>query len=262
MSSYEAISKFSSDFSSFEFHTTSSDTFLSPEDILSKTGPIWHGTAIAWHSSFSSFTSKLPIVSTRFCGVQLKTDDLEIIAYTAYLPTSGQDEGFLEEIALLTHDLHQNISSNSTIIIGMDANTSKKSTSRRQEAFSNFKREFHLESILPGDEPTFHHNNGVSETQIDYILTNNRKLVSFLKQLCKKEDPVNLSSHDALVGKISISTNKKEDDIDFTETYEVFEPKKIIWGQNEEYKDMTIKILSQLMINLNTSQLLQKCHLK
>ena len=69
-----------------------------------------------------------------------------------------------------------------------------------------------------------------------------------MKQLCKKDDPVNLSSHDALVGKISIFTNKKEDDTDFTETYEVFEPKKIMWGENEEYKNMTTKILSQLLL--------------
>ena len=229
MSSYEATPKLSSDFSSYEFLTTSSDTFLPPEEILIKTGPTWHGTALGWHSSFTPHMTKLPIISTRFCGVLLKNELLDIIAFTAYLPTAGQDDEFLEEIALLTNDIANNISSNTNIIIGLDANCSNKSTIRRKDAFDTFTNEFSLESILPGDEPTFHHNDGVSETQIDHILTNNLRLVTFLKQRCKKEEHSNLSSHDAIIGRIKTEKEcKKDDDIDYSDSYEDFVPKKII----------------------------------
>ena len=89
----------------------------------------------------------------------------------------------------------------------------------------------------------------MSESQIDHILTNNRELVSFLNHLCKKDDPLNLSSHDALVGKIKISKFKEKDDVDYTDTYEAFQPTKIIWNQNQEYQEMTANILGQLLSN-------------
>ena len=43
--SYEAPEKFSNDFSKYEFHVTSCDSFLHPEELILKTGPTWHGTA-------------------------------------------------------------------------------------------------------------------------------------------------------------------------------------------------------------------------
>ena len=115
LSSYEANTKFSTDFSSYEFLTTSCDTFLPPEDILLKTGPTWHGTAIGWNSSFNSFINRIPLISTRFCGVKVKKETLDIVAYTAYLPTAGLDEEFIEEISLLTDDLIKHNSTTSTL---------------------------------------------------------------------------------------------------------------------------------------------------
>ena len=171
MSSYEAIRKFSNDFPSYEFHTTSSDSFLPPEDIMLKTGPVWHGTALGWHSTFASNISKFPTVSTRFCGIKLKTEHIDIIAYTVYLPTMGQDDDFLEEISMLAHDISNHATPESTIIIGIDANTSIKSSTRRQEAFTTFKSEFMLKTILPGDDPTLDSQNLRSTTFSQMILS-------------------------------------------------------------------------------------------
>ena len=108
-------------------------------------------------------------------------ETLDIVAYTAYLPTAGLDEEFLEEISLLTDDLIKHTSTTSTLLIGLDANCSEKSSPRRKEAFAVFTKECSLKTILPGKEATFHHNNGVSET-LDHILCNNLKLVSFLRE--------------------------------------------------------------------------------
>ena len=66
--SYEAEQRFKNDFQSYNFHTTSSDMFLAPEDLLLKQGPTWHGTAIGWHRSFQQNIEKIPAVSERFCG--------------------------------------------------------------------------------------------------------------------------------------------------------------------------------------------------
>ena len=245
---HEATSRFSSDFSEYEFQTTSIDTFLSPEDIILQKGPVWHGTAIGWHSSVSSHVITIPVVSTRFCGIKLNYNGSLILAYTAYLPTAGQDEEFFEEMSILSHDINKYVSSNSILVIGLDANSSVKSSSRRQEAFFNFKQKFKLSTILPGNEPTFHHNNGISESHIDHILTNNINIVSFLQQKCKLEDSTNISSHDAILGrlKLNLKQNKNEEK-DFKETYTEFTPKKLIWESNIEYQKMTAAILRNLL---------------
>ena len=245
--SFEAKSFFSQDFTDYEFETTSSDTFLSAEEIILQRGPVWHGTAIGWHSSFSSFIKTIPVVSTRFCGINLNYNGLNIIAYTAYLPTSGQDDDFIEEISTLSHDISENITKHTMLIIGMDANTSNKSSSRRQEAFSLFTNKFQLQTILPGSEPTFHHNNGVSESQIDHILTNNLSAVTFLKQICKLDSPTNLSSHDVIMGTLKLQKLNEEEETDHTDSYEEFVPKKILWTENPEYQRVTAEILENLL---------------
>ena len=94
----------------------------------------------------------------------------------------------------------------------MDANVSMKSNNRRIKAFEEFKETFQLETTFYGNQPTFHHNNGSSESQIDYILTNNLNVVSFLELKCKHNDSDNLSSHDALVASIQgISIDQTDD---------------------------------------------------
>ena len=248
MPSFEAKSSFSQDFPDYEFETTSSDSFLPAEDIILQRGPVWHGTAIGWHSSISSFIKTIPIVSTRFCGIKLEYSGIDIIAYTAYLPTSGQDDEFIEEISNLSHDISENVTRKTVIVIGMDSNSSQKSSSRRQEAFSLFTEKFQLQTILPGSKPTFHHNNGVSESQIDHILTNNPNAVTFLKQICKLDDPVNISSHDVILGNLKIlKVNNEEEEIDYSNTYEEFIPTKIIWTENQEYQRITAEILNNLL---------------
>ena len=79
----------SNDFQEFNFLTTSADMFLPTEDLILKSGPVWHGTALGWKKSVEKFITKLNVVSDRFCGVKYETkSDSSVIAYTAYLPTS------------------------------------------------------------------------------------------------------------------------------------------------------------------------------
>ena len=74
--------------------------------------------------------------------------------------------------------------------------------------------------MLPGDDPTFHHNNGSSESQIDHILTNNRELINLYQHLCKHDDETNLSSHDASIGSIKLEKITTIEEIDYSDTYE------------------------------------------
>ena len=64
----------------------------------------------------------------------------------------------------------------------------------------------------------------------------------------KKDDPSNLSSHDALIGRIRMSTNNESIEKDYSDTYEAFEPRKILWKESQEYKSMTSAIPARVFI--------------
>ena len=124
------------------------------------------------------------------------------------MPTSGQDEAYLEVLEQLDFDIKNNITGKSIILIGLDSNQSDKSSKRRTSAMEGFKKQFSLKSVLLNNQPTFHHNNMTSMSQIDHILYhipgNITAKVELEKHLCKLENSQNLSSHDAILGKISI----------------------------------------------------------
>ena len=110
------------------------------------------------------------VVSERFCGISYLNDKSNILSYTVYLPTSGLDEEFLEVLSQLCSDINQYKQENSAIIIGADTNQSKKSSKRRIAAMHRFIQDFFLKPVLISDDPTFHHNNQTSVSQIDQIL--------------------------------------------------------------------------------------------
>ena len=110
------------------------------------------------------------MISDRFCGIEYKDNQTVMLAYSVYLPTSGKDDKFLEVLSSLSADINMHNKHNADIVLGCDTNQSSKSTRRRTCAMANFLSEFSLNTILENDEPTFHHNNLTSESQIDHIL--------------------------------------------------------------------------------------------
>ena len=55
------------DFPNYSFHFSSSDMFISPEDLLLQTGATWHGTALGWNKSIEKMVTRLTCVHERFC---------------------------------------------------------------------------------------------------------------------------------------------------------------------------------------------------
>ena len=173
------------------------------------------------------------------------------MAYSAYLPTSGQDDFFIEILSQLQYDIEQNISENCVVIVGIDSNCSSRSTKRRIEAMNKFLNKISLCTILTTNDATFHHNNGTSQTQIDHIykcIPNNSQIeVSLLHHLCKIEESSNLSSHDALIGKIKFPKESElNSQVDYSLSYSQFERKTPKWDLNnlQNYQEQTFKILN------------------
>ena len=208
--------------------------FIPEEEILHKKGPNWHGTSIAWNLDIAKFIRRLPVTSDRFCGLLYSSEECTFLAYSLYLPTSGQDEAFNEVLAALSADIVRYMTEDMGLIIGADTNQSVKSSQRRQMSMNEFKESFNLNSILFTDTPTFHHNNQTSSSQIDDILV--KKMdesiidITLHELLCKLEYPMNLSSHDVVVASLTLP-EKENDSIksDYTNTYKQFVVNKPKW---------------------------------
>ena len=91
----EIDSKLASDFPNYRFLSTASDMFTPAEELMLTPGTAWQGTTIGWSADIDSFVTKLPVISDRFCGVAYSDKQTSLLSYTAYLPTSGQDEEFM-----------------------------------------------------------------------------------------------------------------------------------------------------------------------
>ena len=180
--------------------------------------------------------------------------EVPVILYSTYLPTSGQDDDFLDILAQLKADIDNNIDKSMAIIIGADTNVSKKSTSRRYSAMQQFLESLSLESILDHQLPTFHHNNQSSESQIDHVYFSipekSRIRIKLKTQLCLKENPSNLSSHDVIVGEIVLPVDDQDnsEDKDFSSSYTPFLVQKPTWNGpgRERYQEETAKVLQDL----------------
>ena len=209
---YEAKKKLSEDFVNFNFLTTSSDMFLHPEDLILKSTPTWHGTAIGWPKHIDMYVQTIPTISERFCGIQYDYSDINIIAYSVYLPTSGKDDEFHEIVSSLLNNIEQYLNTKSILILGMDSNQSEKSTERRKNIMAVFCEHLNLKSIMCEEtNATFHHTNG-SESLIDHIYyfipTNVDIFIKLQDHLCKWNFSENISSHDAIIGSINFPTQE------------------------------------------------------
>ena len=138
-------------------------------------------------------------------------------------------------------------------MIGLDSNQSEKSTRRRTEAMERFREQFSLKTILLGDRPTFHHNNGTSVSQIDHILyfvpDNSNIKVKLHKHLCKLDNFANLSSHDALIGEVVLpAVEHCNEETDYSSTYTPFVVAKPKWSESglSGYQKQSKEVLQNL----------------
>ena len=177
---------------------------------------------------------------------------------TAYFPTLGQDEEFLEVLSLLDNDIATYHTENTVIILGTDSNVSSKSTNRRSEALQKFLKTFSLCSVLTSEAPTFHHNNQSSESQIDhiyyYIPAKSSLRLEFKDQLCLKDEPMNISSHDVIVGEAVFPiVDDTFDEKDESSSYTQFVVEKPKWNESgkEGYETETARVLQGLIEKYN-----------
>ena len=174
------------------------------------------------------------------------------------MPTSGKDEEFLEVLSQLSYDIENNLVENCSLLIGLDSNQSEKSSRRRTDGMKQFNEQFSFKTVLQNDEPTFHHNNQTSSSQIDHILyyvpEQSKVKVMLYRHLCQLDNSENLSSHDAIIGTISLpSSCKPSNEPDYSSTYTPFVRSKPVWSENGMigYQTESADILKKLANQFN-----------
>ena len=224
------------------------------EDKMLKSGQTWHGAAIGWHQDLHPEVAHLPSNNARLSGIKLSTNSGSILTISLYAPTSGKDDEFLECITDLTEYILSNFHSGDSLLIGTDSNCSTKSTPRRQACWMSFIQSFSL-FIHSTGAATFHHNNGFSESSIDFFLSSKNLKLENVRQLCTLDFPLNLSSHDPLLSSVRIAMPEKSHSR-FSHTYSNFNLERIIWDTNKipEYQNMASQALSQAIQYWNTPE--------
>ena len=234
----------------FSFKIATPDMFQHNEEKLMNSGPTWHGAAIGWHQELNHKISFPETNHERFIGIKLKltSGDCSLLLISLYAPTSGHDDDFLESVALLTEYICEHTAQGNQIVIGTDSNCSRKSTARRQDSWTSFCRLFSLK-IHRTDLPTFHHNNGTSESSIDCFAASSTLDLENLRQFCTLETPRNLSSHDPIMSAITVRDVSEKVESKFSNTYNNFNRENIIWDESKmsEYQELSAKALTDAL---------------
>ena len=155
------------------------------------------------------------------------------------------DDEFLEAVSHLSQYILLHASIGDQIVIGTDSNCSSKSTFRRRESWRIFCDTFSLK-VHNTENPTFHHNNGTSESTIDFFVTSCSLDTGKLSQYCTLNTPLNLSSHDPITSTIAIKDISEKQNSKFSDTYTEFNREKIIWEESKmaEYHELAGQALS------------------
>ena len=228
-------------FTDYTVQIATPDQFTPTEDRLSSHDHTWHGVALLWHESLNSEIISIKNTHHRFTGVKLNLKGIIIIAMSAYLPTSGKDDEYTDCLGEMSTYIMENNTDKGSVLIGGDFNCSEKSSSRRIHCLQEFCEQHDLEKYCVS-EPTFHHPNGTSSSNIDFFLASfqdSSKLVNIWSQ-CNQDNPDNFSGHDPVLGALwtLCSENTNYQSSKYSHTYTNFEPTKITWNENnlEKYQ--------------------------
>ena len=236
------------------FKISSPDMFQHPEDLLACSAHTWHGTAIGWCKEIGASIHPLENTCDRFVGVRMEQDGGSLLLLSFYAPTTGRDEEFLESISSLAVYLQRNSVPGDKIIIGADSNCSSKSSARRQQAWTNFCDHHDLHTYT-SPYPSFHHNNGSSDSFIDMFVASSGITMGYISQQCTLETPMNLSSHDPLETSVIVAVAASKER-NFKDTYIDFNRKKVVWEESRlpEYQALAEKALSESLAYWNTPE--------
>ena len=102
---YSAEKSMTEKLQEYSIQISTPDQFTPPEDRLGRSDHTWHGAAILWHGSIDPNIECIDNTHDRFTGIKLKFSGANLLAISAYLPTSGKDDDFLSCLGQLSSQI-------------------------------------------------------------------------------------------------------------------------------------------------------------
>ena len=204
------------------------------------------GTMILWKRALNQYVSVLTTETPSFIAILFHPSTSKpTIHISLYLPTSGKEAEFVEEITKLRIFIDNLLDSHPDhlIYIRGDSNVNPNN-GVRVSIFNDFKKNLKLTSV-PMRHKTYHHflGEGLFDSEIDVILHNGENSSAEVLQniFCKSECPWIESHHDAIVS--SFNLPKKATEIHPTHCQAPTVPnvrKKVNWSDEslDDYKEL------------------------
>ena len=188
-----------------------SDDKLDPEVALTTTHA-HGGVLVFWKSSLDQFVTTVSVPSSRILPIIFNhPNHPKTIQIAVYLPTSGHESEFVQELSLLETIIDQLASKHPSVSIYIrgDANSSLKLRpgNKRDPLFKYFcERLSFISSSI--NHPTYHHFTGNISSSIDVVLQRSSlpsiPQEKILKVICSKTSPLVDSKHDVIVSSFSL----------------------------------------------------------
>ena len=179
----------------------SSDDLLDPELPLLKMRAKG-GTMALWKKRIDPYVTVVPSSTSSIHSMVFSPPGLvPAIILCIYLPTAGKDLEYVEEIAKVNESILELVVKypDAKILIRGDANANPKDT-KRVDIVKKLCDDWSLTHTVI-DHPTYHHflGGGLSDSELDVLLHSVDVSESLLKIICKLENPLVTSHHDALL---------------------------------------------------------------
>ena len=198
----------------YSFHLNSEDLHDSELSLLKNKAH--GGTMIFWKKSIDKFITVIPSRTSSFLPILFKPPGCSASLHISlYLPTSGLESEFVEEISELRTFVEEHLEKNPecSLYIRGDSNVNSNHTTRIQ-ILRDFLRTTHLRNIDIGHK-TYHHflGNGVFDSNIDVILCSKtcEHPEQVEKVFCKFDHPSIASHHDLILSSFSLPVGSEEE---------------------------------------------------
>ena len=194
------------------------------------------GTMVIWKSNIDKYISIYPVSTSSFLPVIFSPPGSPVSVHIAlYLPTSGQESKFVNEITQLRFVIEEIKEKYPDCLLYLrgDCNVNKNNRDRNN-VFMSFCSSLNLKNVsIP--HKTYHHfvGEGLFDSNIDVILhsENSPEPESFMAVICKFENYLVDSHHDIILSKISLPVvDVKEADDDLIVAPKIENTRvKILW---------------------------------
>ena len=220
------------------------------------------GTMILWKRYLDPFITPIKTPSSSFLPILMDIPGSPLSCHVSlYLPTSGRDSDFVENLSLLTNLMSKLTEKHPGLLffIRGDSNANPKNQTRKI-LFQHFQEEQNLKRIPIGHN-TYHHftGGGLFDSEIDVILQS-KGITStevIRKIICKLETPQIDSHHDVIISEFLLPASNvpQQPKILPVAPRILIDRRKVIWSDSgkQEYQQLVSPHLQRLRKSWNPS---------